>query len=811
MQPIRLKKVRVHNLKGVDLELPGNELVVFTGVSGSGKSSLAFDTLFVEGQRRYVESLSTYARKLLGDLSKPDLDFAEGITPTIAIEQKSGSRNPRSTVGTLTEIYDYLRVLYARIGTPHCPVSGEAVSPQSKERIMRMVQAYPEGTKLIILAPYAKRKKGEFREEFIDLIRKGFTRIRVDGQIVQLDAPISLDGSLAHDIDLVIDRIQAGEGQNSRITEAVNEALNQGSGSLSVLFPDSGEEKLFSMHAYSIQSGLSYEALEPNDFSFNSPQGMCPRCLGLGVVQEFDQAKVIDPDKSISEDCCAVGSSYQTVRYGNIYDNLARIYKFDVHTPWKKLSEEAKKVFLYGTEKKWTKMQFKHPVTGATWQDHVQWRGVLYEAKSRFADATSDLYRNKMLKLMHEEVCPECQGERLKPYPRACTLGGKRIGQASALTVSDLLQFLNRLKLSPQEAIIAEELLKEIKERLRFLIDVGLHYITLDRAAPTLSGGEVQRVRLASQIGCGLVGITYILDEPSIGLHPRDNQKLIATLCSLRDRGNSVVVVEHDEETMLAADRIVDFGPGAGLKGGEILLNGTVEELIAEKKSLTGAFLSGKKEIPIPKKRRKGSKKALKLIGAKQHNLKNIDVSFPLGLFVAVTGVSGSGKSSLVSDILYPALANRLNKADLSEGVFKEIKGVEELDKVIQIDQSPIGRNPRSTPATYIKLFDEIRDLFAALPESKARGFLPGRFSFNVKEGSCTECKGMGMIKIDMDFLEEEWVECPVCRNRRFDQETLSVYYKGKNIYDVLEMDVEEALAFFDALPHIRKKLEMLH
>lgn len=811
MQPIRLKKVRVHNLKGVDLELPGNELVVFTGVSGSGKSSLAFDTLFIEGQRRYVESLSTYARKLLGDLSKPDLDFAEGITPTIAIEQKSGSRNPRSTVGTLTEIYDYLRVLYARVGTPHCPVSGEAVAPQSKERIIRMVQSYPKGTKLILLAPYAKRKKGEFREEFIDLIRKGYTRVRVDGQIVQLDAPISLDGNLSHDIDLVIDRIQAGEENNSRITESVNEALNQGGGSLAVYEPDSGEEKLFSMHAYSIQSGLSYEALEPNDFSFNSPQGMCPNCLGLGTVQEFNLEKILDPEKSISEDCCSVGSSYQTVRYGNIYDNLARIYGFKVDTPWKKLSPEAKKVFLYGTEKKWTKMLFKHPITGATWQDHVQWRGILYEAKTRFAEATSDLYRNKMLKLMHEQVCPICHGERLKPYPRACTLGGKRIGETTAMTVSDLLHFLDHLKLPPQETLIAEELLKEIKERLRFLIDVGLHYITLDRGAPTLSGGEVQRVRLASQIGCGLVGITYILDEPSIGLHPRDNQKLIATLLSLRDRGNSVVVVEHDEETMLAADRIVEFGPGAGLKGGEILVNGPVEELIAHKTSLTAAYLSGTKEIPIPKKRRKATKKSLKLLGAKQHNLKNIDVTIPLGLFVAVTGVSGSGKSSLVSDILYPALANRLNKAELSTGAFSDIQGTDQLDKVIAIDQSPIGRNPRSTPATYVKLFDEIRDLFASLPESKARGFLPGRFSFNVKEGSCPECKGMGMIKIDMDFLEEEWVECPTCHNKRFDQETLSVYYKGKNIFDVLEMDVEEALIFFNPIPHIRKKLEMLH
>lgn len=811
LQSIRLKKVRVHNLKGVDLELEPNELVVFTGVSGSGKSSLAFDTLYVEGQRRYVESLSTYARKLIGDLSKPDLDFADGITPTISIEQKSGSRNPRSTVGTITEIYDYLRVLYARVGIPHCPVSGEAVTPQSRERIIRMVQAMPEGTKLIILSPYADSKKGEFKEEFLELMRKGFTRVRVDGSMRTLDEPIELDRHLSHTIDLVIDRLQVTPQDHSRIAEAVTQALELGQGVMRVLQPDSNEETLYSMHAFSQASGLSYSSLEPHDFSFNSPQGMCPRCLGLGVVQEFDIEKVIDPDKSIAEDCCSVGSSYQTVRYGNIYDNLARLFDFDVHTPWKKLSPAAQKIFLYGTPKKWTKMHFVHPITGSQWMDHVQWRGVLYDAKTRFAEATSDLYRNKMLKLMKEQVCPECGGERLKPYPRATLLGGMRIGQLSEMTVSDLLQFFDRLKLSPQEKRIAEELLKEIRQRLQFLLNVGLNYISLNRMAPTLSGGEVQRVRLASQIGCGLVGITYILDEPSIGLHPRDNTKLIATLKMLRDIGNTVIVVEHDEETMLASNRIVEFGPGAGSKGGEILVNGSMQDLLKHPTSLTGAYLSGRLTIPIPKKRRKKTKAQIEIKGATHHNLKNVDFVLPLGLFACVTGVSGSGKSSLVTDILFPALSNELQRSELQVGAHSSVKGIKEIDKVIAIDQSPIGRNPRSTPATYIKLFDEIRDLFAGLPESKARGFQPGRFSFNVKEGSCPECHGMGMVKIDMDFLEEEWVECPVCLNQRFDAETLSVHFKGKNIHNVLEMDVEEALKFFDAIPSIRKKLEMLH
>lgn len=809
-QPITLKKVKVHNLKGVDLVLQPNELIVFSGVSGSGKSSLAFDTLYVEGQRRYIESLSTYARRQMGEMAKPDLDSASGITPTISIEQKSSSRNPRSTVGTLTEIYDYLRVLYARVGVPHCPVSGEAVLPQSRERIIRTVQMLPRDTKWIIFAPYAKGKKGEFKEAFEELLKKGYTRVRVDGKMTEIEEGISLDRNLAHDIDVVIDRIQVSEQSESRIAESVTAALQFGNGVMSIFNPDSMEESLFSMHAFSLQSGLSYEPLEPYDFSFNSPKGMCPRCHGFGIVQEFDLSLVIDPEKSIAEDCCSVASSYETVRFGNIYDNLAELYGFSVHTPWEKLSPEAKKVFLYGTEKKWTRMSFTHPVTGAMWHDHVQWRGVLYEAKTRFLEAKSTSYRTKLLKLMSEQICPECHGERLKPYPRVATVGGKRIAEISAMTTMEALDFFGKLKLSPLEFQIGEELLKEIRQRLGFLIDVGLNYLTLDRSSPTLSGGEIQRVRLASQIGSGLVGITYILDEPSIGLHPRDNKKLLQTLLTLRDKGNTVVVVEHDEETILAADRIVDFGPGAGVKGGEILVNGSLNDLLASPESLTGAYISGRKKIPIPKKRRKKTEEALIIKGASHHNLKDLDVTIPLKLFVAVTGISGSGKSSLITDILYPALSNVLHRSEKAVGAHRSIEGIEHIDKVIAIDQSPIGRNPRSNPATYVKLFDDIRLLFSKLPESQARGYLPGRFSFNAKEGSCPECNGMGMIKIDMDFLEEEWVDCPVCHNRRFDEETLAVNYKGKNIHEVLEMDVDTAYAFFEPIPQIKNKLEML-
>lgn len=786
---IVLKKVSVHNLKKVDLTLEPGQLVVFTGVSGSGKSSLAFDTIYVEGQRRYIESLSHQARRFLSDLPKPEAESISGIAPTIAIEQKTAGRTPRSTVGTMTGIYDFFRVLFARVGIPHCPVSQEPVAAQSREKIVAQVAHLP-AQKIWILAPFARGKKGEFREEFAELLSKGFMRLRVDGQWTELGEMAELDPKMAHDIDVVIDRIHQKEA--SRLTESVHAALEMGKGFFSVWDVEGEREIAYSQFAHSMKSGLSYGPLEPHDFSFNHPIGMCPSCHGLGVSAEFDLSKIIDPNLSLAEDCCSIGSSYQTVRYGNIYDNLARIYKFNLETPWKKLPEKAKQVFLHGTEQKWTRMQFVHPTKKQRWYEYVHWKGVLNEARERLNAAKSDAYRKKMADLMTEGVCTACQGSRIKPYPAATRLGGKTISELTQMPLAETLQFFETLSLSPLEKKISEELVKEILERLSFLIDVGLSYLTLDRTSPTLSGGEAQRVRLASQIGAGLVGAIYVLDEPSIGLHPIDHHKLIDTLKRLRDQGNTVLVVEHDLDTMKAADKIVDVGPGAGQHGGEILS-------LEDPRSITGGYLSGRLKIEVPKKRRK-SKQKLTLVGASHHNLKNITVSIPLGLFVCVTGVSGSGKSSLVSDTLYPAL---LEKSD-------RLKGIELVDKVIGIDQSPIGRTPRSNPATYIKLFDEIRDLFTELPESKLRGFTAGHFSFNVKEGSCPYCSGLGQVRIDMDFMEDAWVPCPQCKGKRFEPEILSVKWKGHSIHDILEMDVEHAVSLFEAIPLIRRKLEVL-
>lgn len=805
---IILKKVKVHNLKSVDLTLNHNELIVFTGVSGSGKSSLAFDTIYIEGQRRYVESLSTYARRHMGDLTKPEAELISGISPTIAIEQKTAGRNPRSTVGTMTGIYDFMRVLYARIAVAHCPISKEVVTPQSSEQILRRIREWPPESQLIIFAPYAKNKKGEFKDDFLELIRKGYTRVRLDGKIIDLSETIQVDGKVAHDVDIVIDRLVLRPDEDNRLAEAVSLALEAGNGLMSVLEIKSKKETLFSQHAYSPKSGISYRALEPSDFSFNHPQGMCPTCQGLGEIQEFDLEKVINPDLSIAEDCCLIASSYKTVRYGNIYNNLARLYDFDVHTPWKKLSSQAKHVFLRGTEKKWTRMQFVHPQKRSKWIEFVHWRGVLTEAKERFVAAESDFYRNRMRALMHESLCPDCQGGRIRAYPAAATLGKKRIAEVTAMSIDDALDFFSELHLTKHEKIIADELLKEITQRLEFLKGVGLHYLALERTAPTLSGGESQRVRLASQIGSGLVGATYVLDEPSIGLHPRDNQKLLETLKSLRDKGNTVLVVEHDEETIFAADTIVDVGPYAGELGGKILVKGTIQDVLACKESITGAFLSGKMQIHLPKRRKADD--FLVIEKASHHNLKNITVRFPLKTFTAVTGVSGSGKSSLVSDTLYPALAKYHHKAQMAVGKHGKILGLDSIDKVIAIDQTAIGRTPRSNPATFIKLFDDIRELFSQLPESQAQGYKAGRFSFNVKDGSCTQCSGMGMIKIDMDFMDDEWVLCEECKGKRFDPNTLSIRYRTKNIYEVLEMTVDEAAAFFLPLPHIHHKLETL-
>ncbi len=807
---IILKKVRVHNLKSVDFSLNPRELVVFTGVSGSGKSSLAFDTLYVEGQRRYIESLSTFARRSIGDMAKPDVEHVEGMTPTISIEQKTAGKNPRSTVGTMTEIYDYLRVLFARVGTAYCPISGEAVTVQSKEAILARVMSLVEGTKLHILAPYAQKKKGEFKEDFNDLLRKGYMRARVDGQIHDLNEEIHLEKNIAHDIDVVVDRVVLFEKDAERIAESLLQALELGEGVCKVFEVESEKEHFFSMHSFSKKSGVSYAPLEPKDFSFNSPSGMCPKCQGLGIEMDFDLSKIIDDNLSLAEDCCSIASSYETVRFGNICNNLAKIYKFSVDTPWKDLSKKAQKIFLYGTESKWTRMSFVHPVRDLTWVDRVEWKGVIPDARKRYAEAKSDAYKKKMAKLMCQQRCTSCNGARLKDYPAAALVGGKTIHALCHMTIVEALSFFKNVKLNAIQSYIAKDLLNEISQRLTFLVDVGLNYLSLERTAPTLSGGEAQRVRLASQIGCGLVGVTYILDEPSIGLHPRDNIKLIQTLKHLRDKGNTVVVVEHDEETMYAGDRIVDFGPGAGQEGGRIVADGSINDLKKAKDSITGQYLSGKLEIAVPKNTRKKTGQELKIKGATHHNLKDLDVNIPLSLFVVITGVSGSGKSSLISDTLYPYLSNKLHKAELSVGACKEILGIEHLDKVISIDQSPIGRIPRSNPATYIKLFDEIRDLFSRLPESIARGYRAGRFSFNVKEGSCSQCSGMGQNKIDMDFIEDEWVTCTLCKGKRFDQETLTVLYKGKSIFDVLEMTVDEALVFFENIPSIHHRLNML-
>ncbi len=809
--PIVLKQVKVHNLKSVDLTIEANQLVVLTGVSGSGKSSLAFDTIYVEGQRRYIESLSTYARRHLGDLTKPDAKSITGISPPVAIEQKTTSQNPRSTVGTLTGIYDYLRVLFAKAAVAYCPISKERVSSMSQEEIISKVQSFPEGSKIIILAPILKGKKSSLKDETEELLRKGFMRARIDSEIVDLSQEVQVNKNTSHDLDVVIDRIKVDSSNKSRIAEAVILGLEIGDGILSILDTKDDTETLFSKHAYSKKSKTAYPPLRPEDFSFNHPSGMCDACEGLGVSMEFDLDLIFDPDKSISEDCCTIAGSYQTVRWKNIFDNVANLYDFSVKTPWKKLSKRAQDQFLYGNKKKWTRMKFIHPETGKTWDDVVKWRGVIGEAKRRISEAKSELYRKNMEKLMTKAVCSSCSGSRLKPYPSVAKFKDKTIFELTSSPISELLKFFNSIELTDNEKLIAKDLLSEIKDRLTFLEKVGLHYLSLERTAPTLSGGESQRVRLAYHLGSGLVGTTYILDEPSIGLHPTDNEKLIKTLQSLKSRGNTVLVVEHDEETILSADVVIDVGPLAGSKGGEILFQGSPDKLLKDKKSLTGAYLSGSKSIEMPKKLRSLDKGSLTVYKAEHHNLKNIDVSFPLKTFISITGLSGTGKSSLILETLYPALANTLHKAEHYVGKHSSIEGMGQIDKVIAIDQTPIGRTPRSNPATYIKLFDDIRDLFSELKESKIQGFKPGRFSFNVLEGSCPHCRGMGYIKVDMDFMEDVWDLCSVCEGKRFDTKTLSVRYKGKSIFDILDMTIENALLFFENIPKISKKLELLY
>lgn len=808
---ITIAKASHHNLKGVSCNLKRGEFIVFTGVSGSGKTSLAFDTIYVEGQRRYIESLSTQVRRLLGNLPKPEVEKVTGIPPTIAIEQKSTPKNPRSTVGTMTGIYDYLRVLFARLAIPYCPLTGERVTPISRAAIQEAILGKELGSLWMVLAPYIKNQKGECTEEFEHLLKKGFQRVRVNGILYNLSDEIpTLQKNLSHTIEIVIDRITIDPKETNRLAEAIQTGLDAGSGLLILFNPETKEELFFSEHAYSAKVDVYYPPLDPDDFSFNHPRGMCTHCSGLGYVQDFDLSLIIDPKKSIQEDCCLVAGSYNTVRWGNIYNQLAKNYRFSVDTPFEKLSKEAQHIFLFGIPEKWIKVNFTHPTTGARWRDYVSWKGVIGEAKKRLSDASSSLYRAKMESLMTEASCSECKGGRLKPYPSAARFHDKTMQELVEMPISSLLSFFASLSLSQKEITVGEEMVKEVHDHLTFLYNVGLHYLTLSRASNTLSGGEAQRVRLASGVGFGLVSTAYILDEPSIGLHHKDNDLLIRSLLALRDRGNTVIVIEHDEEMIKSADTIVDIGPLAGSQGGELLAIGSLEDIKKEKRSLTGGYLSKRLEIPVPKKRKPNKDAMLTIVGASHHNLKEIDVSFPLGLFTCVTGVSGSGKSSLIVDILYPALSNHFQRSNLPVGAHKKIEGLEALDKVISIDQSPIGRTPRSNPATYIKVLDDIRDLFASLNESKAFGYSKGRFSFNVREGSCPFCVGMGTLSIDMDFLEEESVMCPECKGARFDPKTLSVRFKEKNIFDILEMPIQEAYTFFQDIPPIEKKLKFL-
>ncbi|NGX63408.1 MAG: UvrABC system protein A, partial [Candidatus Anoxychlamydiales bacterium] len=806
---IVLKNVKVHNLKGIDLTLRAFELIVFTGVSGSGKSSLAFDTIFQEGQRRYIETLPHSAKRYIEEMAKPDFDVIQGLSPTIAIEQKTVHKTPRSTVGTITNIYDFLRVLYAKIAIAHCPESGEMVKPQSKEKILKTIESYKD-QKIIILSPFVQNKKGTLKDEFLDIQKKGFTKVRIDKKIYDIEEIEALDPKKEHTLDIVVDRLKLTDENLSRLKESIFLALEISRGSLIILDADKMQEKLFSEHAYSQKSNLSYGALKAQDFSFNHPAGMCPKCQGLANVYEFDIDKIIDPDLSISEDCCLIASHYETVRFKNIYDNLAKIYKFSVKTPWKKLSEKAKQIFLYGSDQKWIKMRFVHPKKKMKWTDYVRWRGVIYEAHQKLNIAVSDVHRKRQQLLMTKMICPDCKGSKIRPYPSAATITGKKIHEITALTISDTLDFFQNLNLTKQEKEIAKDLILEITKKLKFLINVGLHYLSLSRDAPSLSGGESQRVRLAAQIGSALSGATYILDEPSIGLHPFDHNKLIDTLIELKNKKNTVIVVEHDKDTIEAADTIVDIGPKAGKLGGKIIAQGKIEDIIKAKDSLTGKYLSYEKQIPEYVKR-EISKQNISLTNCRHNNLKNINLKIPLNAFICITGVSGSGKSSLISDTFYPALSNKVNKTNLDAGSFKKITGFEAIEKVIFVDQSPIGRTIRSNAATYTKLFDDIRNLFSQLKQSKMFGFTSSHFSFNTVEGTCAYCRGLGKVKVDMDFMEDAFSTCIECKGKRFSADILSIKYKDKNIYDVLQMDIKQSFSFFENIPQIHNKLKFLN
>ncbi len=809
---IIIKGAKEHNLKNIDLEIPRDKLVVFTGLSGSGKSSLAFDTIYAEGQRRYVESLSSYARMFLGQMEKPNVDYIDGLSPAISIDQKTTSKNPRSTVGTVTEIYDYLRLLYARIGIPHCPICGREISKQSVDVIVDKVMALDGGTKIQILAPVVKGRKGEHQKELDSARKSGFVRVRIDGNLYDLSEDIKLEKNIKHNIEIVVDRLVINDDIRSRLAEAIEMSSTLTGGNV-IVDVIGGDELLFSQNFACPEHGACIDELSPRMFSFNNPFGACPTCTGLGIFLKVDPNLII-PNKKLSIREGAIrASGWSNADSGTIaemyYQALGKEYGFTLDTPICDFSNEAYNALLYGTGGKKLKMQRKNVYGTGTY--NTEFEGIVNNMERRYKESTSDWARWEIEQVMTACDCPDCKGARLKKESLSVTVGGLNIYELTKLSVTKELDFINTLVLTDREQMIASLILKEIKSRLSFLQNVGLDYLTLSRSAGTLSGGESQRIRLATQIGSSLMGVLYILDEPSIGLHQRDNDKLIGTLKRMRDLGNTLIVVEHDEDTMRAADYIVDIGPGAGVHGGEVVCAGSLDDILKCDRSLTGQYLSGKRKIEVPEKRRSGNGNVLKVIGAAENNLKNINVSFPLGEFICVTGVSGSGKSSLINEILYKQLANDLNGAKKPEGKHKSIEGLEFLDKVINIDQSPIGRTPRSNPATYTGVFTDIRTLFAQTQDAKIRGFTSSRFSFNVKGGRCEACQGDGIVKIEMHFLADVYVPCEICKGARYNHETLEVKYKGKSIYDVLEMTVEEGLEFFRNMPKIARKLQTLY
>ena len=811
-QYIKIRGANEHNLKNISLDIPRNELVVLTGLSGSGKSSLAFDTIYAEGQRRYMESLSSYARQFLGQMEKPDVESIEGLSPAISIDQKSTNRNPRSTVGTVTEIYDYMRLLYARIGIPHCPKCGREIRKQTVDQMVDQIMALPERTKIQLLAPVVRGRKGEHVKIFEQARKSGYVRVRVDGNLYELSEEIKLEKNKKHNIEILVDRLVVKLGIEKRLTDSLENVLRLGDG-LAMVDVQDGEMLQFSQSFSCPDCGISMEEIEPRSFSFNNPFGACPSCAGLGYKMEFDEDLMI-PDKTVSIadgaitvlgwQSCTDKSSYTRA----ILDALAEEYDFSLSTPFCEYPKKIHDILIYGTNGKSVKVHYRGQ-RGVGVYD-VAFEGLIKNVERRYRETGSDSTKQEYETFMRVTPCQACHGQRLKPTSLGVTVGDKNIFEVTSLSIDNLQKFMQNLELSEQQLLIGKQILKEIRARVSFLADVGLNYLTLARGTASLSGGEAQRIRLATQIGSGLVGVAYILDEPSIGLHQRDNDKLLATLKHLRDLGNSLIVVEHDEDTMRAADCVVDIGPGAGEHGGELVAIGTAEDLMKNPNSITGKYLSGELKIPVPSERRKPTG-WLKVVGAKEHNLKNINVNFPLGVMTCVTGVSGSGKSSLVNEILYKRLARDLNRARTIPGAHKDIIGMEQLDKVIDIDQSPIGRTPRSNPATYTGLFDQIRDLFAATQDAKARGYKKGRFSFNVKGGRCEACGGDGILKIEMHFLPDVYVPCEVCHGKRYNRETLEVKYKGKSIYDVLNMTVEEALEFFRPVPSIFRKLQTLY